>query len=96
MSETVPCFAVAQKHASAAARRRAAFEGLVGLDVLFVGDRAADGSLAAGALYPERVDTRCQIVSFNPEAAHAPLVVEWPGGEKGIAEPTWLTEVPRG
>ena len=22
-----------------------------------------------------------------------PLVVEWPGGEKGIAEPEWLTEV---
>ena len=93
MSATVPCFVVAQKHASAAALRRSLFEGLVGLEVVFIGQVRPDGTPEPGALYRERIGTRCRIVSFNPEVAHAPLVVEWQGGEKGIAEPEWLTEV---
>lgn len=95
MSATVPCFAVAQKHAARAAVRRAQLEDLVGLEVVFKGETDADGNLVRSALYEERVGSRCRIVSFNSDAAHAQLVVEWQGGEKGIADPKWLTEVPR-
>jgi len=96
VSATVPCFAVAQKHAASAARRRAQLEDLVGLEVVFKGETHPDGTLVHGALYEERIGTRCRIVSFNEHAHHAPLVVEWIGGEKGIAEPSWLTEVAGG
>lgn len=93
MSATVPCFAVAQKHAARARDRRALLSGLVGLDVVFRGERDGQDELVPGALYRERVGCRCRIVGLSEHEPRCPLVVEWPGGEKGIAEPEWLVEV---
>lgn len=93
---TVPCHQVVLKHAAAARRRLELLQDLVGLDVVFLGEHGEDGTLARGALYRERVGTCCRIVGCNEHVTHVPLVVEWPGGEKGLAEPEWLMEVARG
>lgn len=49
--------------------------------------------LGVSLLYPERVGQRCRIVGMNPHEERCPLVLEWPDGQRGIAEPRWLMEV---
>lgn len=93
MNGTVPRHDVVLQHAAAAHQRRALLAGLIGLDVLFRGERNERDELVPGALYRERIGCRCRIVGLSEHESHCPLVVEWPGGEKGIAEPEWLTEV---
>jgi hypothetical protein len=55
--------------------------------------RKSKRELGISRLYPERVGNRCRIVGLNPHEEHCPLVVEWPEGQRGIAEPEWLMEV---
>ncbi len=49
--------------------------------------------LGVSRLYPERVGQRCRIVGINPHEERCSLVLEWPDGQRGIAEPEWLMEV---
>lgn len=93
MSATVPRHDVVLKHAAAARRRLELMADLVGMDAIFVGEQTPAGTLAAGQLYPERVGCGCRVVSVNETEERCPLVVEWDSGQRGIAEPEWLTEV---
>lgn len=55
--------------------------------------KATKRELGVSRLYPERVGQRCRIVGMNPHEENCPLVLEWPDGHRGIAEPRWLMEV---
>ena len=44
-------------------------------------------------LYPRRIGQRCAVIFYNRDEAHAPLVVQWRDGARGIAEPEWLREI---
>lgn len=73
--------------------RRAMLEGLVGLEVVCVGETTREGEPKHGELYPERIGSRCRIVEANYHAGHCPLVIEFRDGGRGIAEPDWLMEI---
>lgn len=73
--------------------RRLLLEGLVGLEVVYVGQTTDAGVPRRGCLYPERIGYRCQIVEANFHAGHCPLVIEFRDGDRGIAEPDWLMEI---
>ena len=73
--------------------RRLLLEGLVGLEVVYVGQATESGTPAHGELYPEWVGYSCRIVEANYHVAHCPLVIELRDGRRGIAEPDWLMEI---
>lgn len=85
MSATVPRHEVVVKRTKAAKARAQRFAPYLGQTYTL-----------ASTLYPRRRNQRCTVVSANYAEDRAPLVVQWPDGARGIADPEQLTPVTGG
>lgn len=68
-----------------ASERQRLLGGLVDMPVVYLGPDRRN-------LYPERVGCRCRVVMVSETDHICPLVIEFPDGYRGIAEPEWLTD----
>ena len=92
MSATVPRHDVVVKHREIARERLELLSGLVGLEVVYLGERDREGLLVRGALYPERVGRRCLVAGVSQDRGRCPLLIVFQDGYRGIAEAEWLVD----